>query len=91
MRATQKKRMSCPVSSSVVGCHAARSALDSSGQPSVEKGKRPDENHVSSTSSSCVSVSEPGAQPYSASAAARASSSELATCTPAGWPSTLAK
>ena len=51
MRATQKKMMSKPVTSTEVGYHV-RSSTVSSGQPSVEKGHRPEENHVSSTSGS---------------------------------------
>ena len=55
MRATQKNRMSKPVTSTEVGYQRRRS-LVSSGQPMVEKGHRADENHVSSTSSSCLSA-----------------------------------
>mmetsp|Transcript_20475 Transcript_20475/g.38934 ORF Transcript_20475/g.38934 Transcript_20475/m.38934 type:complete len:334 (-) Transcript_20475:592-1593(-) len=51
MRATQKKRMSCPVSSSAPGKKSSRSGV-CSGHPMVEKGNRPEENHVSSTSGS---------------------------------------
>ena len=51
MRATQKKMMSKPVTSTEVG-YQVRSSAVSSGQPSVENGHRPDENHVSSTSGS---------------------------------------
>ena len=52
MRATQKKRISRPVSSKLPGKNPRKSGV-SSGQPSTEKGKRPLLNHVSSTSSSC--------------------------------------
>mmetsp|Transcript_6434 Transcript_6434/g.15752 ORF Transcript_6434/g.15752 Transcript_6434/m.15752 type:complete len:205 (+) Transcript_6434:177-791(+) len=84
MRATQKKRMSCPVSSRVVGCHPAfMSGALKSGQPRGENGKRPDENHVSSTSSSWKSstapLARPGASASSSSALARASSTLRAT------------
>src|SRR5215475_4780718 len=51
MRATQKKMMSKPVTRTDVGYHVARSGV-CSGQPSVENGHRPDENHVSRTSGS---------------------------------------
>src|SRR3989442_14049152 len=51
MRATQKKRMSNPVTSTEVGKYARSSGV-SSGHPIVEKGHRPEENHVSSTSGS---------------------------------------
>ena len=50
--ATQKKRMSIPVSSRVVGKKALRSSLSTSGQPNTEKGNSPELNQVSSTSSS---------------------------------------
>jgi hypothetical protein len=53
MRATQKNRMSRPVSSSAPGKKRPRSP-DSAGQPNTEKGNRPLENQVSSTSSSCT-------------------------------------
>src|SRR4030095_1664318 len=51
MRATQKKMMSKPVTSTEVGYHVRRYDV-SSGQPSVEKGHRPEENQVSRTSGS---------------------------------------
>ncbi len=51
IRATQKKRMSCPVMRVEVGKYFASSSV-SSGQPSVPMGQRPEENHVSSTSGS---------------------------------------
>lgn len=53
MRATQKKRISTPVSSAVLGKKAARSGLWATGQPRAENGRRAEENQVSSTSSSC--------------------------------------
>ena len=56
MRATQKNRMSKPVTRTLVGNHF-RSSLVSSGQPMVEKGHSAEENQVSRTSSSwCSSV-----------------------------------
>ena len=51
MRATQKKMMSKPVTSTEVGWKVASSAV-SSGQPRVEKVHSAEENHVSSTSAS---------------------------------------
>ena len=51
MRATQKKIISYPVTSTLVGKNRLRSGV-SSGQPSVEKGQRAELNHVSSTSGS---------------------------------------
>ena len=58
MRATQKKMMSKPVTSTLVGYQVARS-LVCSGQPMVEKGHRAEENQVSSTSSSCFRSVQP--------------------------------
>ena len=55
IRATQKNRISPPVSSKSPGKKAFISFV-SSGQPIVEIGKNPEENQVSSTSSSCVRV-----------------------------------
>ena len=52
IRATQKKMMSKPVTSTEVGYQRA-SSLVCSGQPMVEKGQSAEENQVSSTSSSC--------------------------------------
>ena len=43
----------------VVGYQYLRSSELRSGQPSVENGQRPDENHVSSTSSSRVRCVQP--------------------------------
>ncbi|MNN67220.1 hypothetical protein D3C81_1828440 [compost metagenome] len=54
MRATQKKIISKPVTSTDDGRKVLKSGV-SSGQPSVEKGTSADENQVSSTSSSRVS------------------------------------
>src|SRR5204863_10094133 len=51
MRATQKKMMSLPVTSTEEGRNTSRS-LVFSGQPSEEKGTRAEENHVSRTSGS---------------------------------------
>ena len=53
IRATQKKMMSKPVTSTEEGRNACSSGV-SSGQPSVEWHHSADENHVSSTSSSCT-------------------------------------
>ena len=52
MRATQKKMMSKPVTSALVGIEALQFRASRSGQPKVENGHSPDENHVSSTSGS---------------------------------------
>ena len=52
--ATQKKMISWPVSRREPGKKAARSSV-LLGQPSTEKGKRPEENQVSRTSGSCSS------------------------------------
>src|SRR5216110_1096994 len=51
MRATQKKMMSLPVTSTEEGRNTSRS-LVFSGQPSEENGTRAEENHVSRTSGS---------------------------------------
>jgi hypothetical protein len=51
IRATQKKMMSKPVTSTDEGRKALRSGV-SSGQPRVENGTSADENQVSSTSAS---------------------------------------
>ena len=56
MRATQKKMMSKPVTSTLVGVEALASSAVGSGQPSVENGHSAEENQVSSTSSSWRSV-----------------------------------
>src|SRR5690606_10416214 len=58
IRATQKKMMSNPVTSTEPGKKALSSGV-SCGQPSVENGHSAEENHVSSTSSSCRRVSLP--------------------------------
>lgn len=55
MRATQKKMMSKPVTSTEDGMNNFRSGV-SSGQPKVEKGTSAEENQVSSTSSSRFNV-----------------------------------
>lgn len=55
IRATQKKRMSQPVSRIDVGYSVSISCV-CSGQPRVEKGHRPEENHVSRTSSSLFNL-----------------------------------
>src|SRR5687768_11796663 len=58
MRATQKKMMSKPVTSTLLGTkalnrsHSAARSVVSPGQPRVENGHSAEENHVSSTSSS---------------------------------------
>ena len=54
IRATQKKIMSKPVINTSVGWNIL-SSLVCSGQPKVENVHKPDENHVSNTSSSCLS------------------------------------
>ena len=50
IRATQKNRISHPVSRIVLGKNALRSNVYSLGHPRVENGNRPEENHVSRTS-----------------------------------------
>lgn len=52
IRATQKNRMSIPVSSRVVGKNALKSSWSTSGQLNTENGNSPELNQVSSTSSS---------------------------------------
>ena len=52
MRATQKKMMSKPVTSTEEGRNAARGPCVLSGQPSEENGTSAEENQVSSTSGS---------------------------------------
>mmetsp|Transcript_12703 Transcript_12703/g.36825 ORF Transcript_12703/g.36825 Transcript_12703/m.36825 type:complete len:205 (-) Transcript_12703:1477-2091(-) len=78
MRATQKKRMSRPVSRSVVGKKPRRSAV-LSGHPMTENGKRPELNHVSSTSSSCSRRTWSSLHPSNAAAFVRASASDRPT------------
>src|SRR3989344_544280 len=56
MRATQKNKISYPVSRISVGWYASKSFVFS-GQPRVEKVHSPDENQVSRVSGSC---SQPG-------------------------------
>ena len=53
IRATQKNRMSHPVSSMVEGKNAFRSSADTSGQPRPDMGNNPELNQVSRTSESC--------------------------------------
>ncbi len=53
IRATQKKMMSNPVTRTLVGWNLSKNSV-SSGQPNVEKVHNAEENHVSSTSSSCL-------------------------------------
>ena len=55
IRATQKKMMSKPVTSTVLGRNRSCSTVFA-GQPSVENGTSADEYQVSSTSSSRVSA-----------------------------------
>ena len=55
IRATQKKMMSKPVTSTLLGRNRSCSIVFA-GQPSVEKGTSADEYQVSSTSSSRVSA-----------------------------------
>mmetsp|Transcript_8973 Transcript_8973/g.40766 ORF Transcript_8973/g.40766 Transcript_8973/m.40766 type:complete len:212 (+) Transcript_8973:2239-2874(+) len=76
MRATQKKRMSCPVSITCVGKNLAMSSASSSGHPSVENGQSPEENQVSKTSSSWYSTT---CSPCADLACSVASASFLAT------------
>ena len=59
MRATQKNKISYPVSSTFVGWYVERS-LVCCGQPSVENVHSPEENHVSSVSWSCSHPSPSG-------------------------------
>lgn len=73
-----------------------KSGLLTSGQPSVAKGKRPELNHVSSTSSSWRRLMELAGTPKRAAAAARASSSVRPTTqyrwsalSPAACPATV--
>ena len=77
MRATQKKMMSKPVTSTLVGRKSSkpRSRIASaSGQPSVLKGHSADENQVSSTSLSWRSATSSPMPPR-----ARASASSRPT------------
>ena len=76
IRATQKKMMSKPVTSTDDG-RKVSSSFVASGQPSVEWHHSADENHVSSTSSSCTKDS--GSRPSFARACARAAASSRAT------------
>jgi hypothetical protein len=83
--ATQKKRMSLPVSSKELG---KREELDfySFGQLRVLKGRREEENHVSSTSGSLVIFTS---SPYFSFDFLIASSSVQATIHDSSFPSTL--
>src|SRR5512136_1365864 len=62
--------MSYPVTRADVGYQRASSSV-SAGHPRVEKGHRAEENHVSSTSSSCARRSEPHEQRSGSSASTR--------------------
>jgi hypothetical protein len=53
IRATQKKRMSQPVSSMLVGKNFLKSSLSVLGQPRMAMGHRPELNQVSRQSGSC--------------------------------------
>ena len=82
MRATQKKMMSKPVTSTLDGRNVARwgfaaSAFASPVQPSVEWHQSAEENQVSSTSSSRSRLT--GSRPSLACACARAAASSRAT------------
>ncbi len=76
MRATQKKMMSKPVTSTDDGRNVRNSRV-SSGQPSVEWHQSADENQVSSTSSSWAN--DAGSRPSFATACSRAAASLRAT------------
>ena len=76
MRATQKKMMSKPVTSTDDGRNVASSCV-CAGQPSVEWHHSAELNHVSSTSGS--RANDCGSRPSFARACARASSSLRAT------------
>ena len=76
IRATQKKMMSKPVTSTDDGRNVASSRVFS-GQPSVEWHQSADENQVSSTSSSWAN--DVGSRPSSTTACARAAASLRAT------------
>src|SRR4029078_2029112 len=78
IRATQKKMMSKPVTSTDDGRNVASSRV-CAGQPSVEWHHNADENHVSSTSSS--RMNDAGARPSFFVACSRASFSLRATKT----------
>ena len=76
IRATQKKMMSKPVTSTDDGRNLASSGV-ASGQPSVEWHQSAEENHVSSTSSSRRNAA--GSRPSFACACPRAAASSRAT------------
>src|SRR5688572_18725100 len=59
MRATQKKRISGAVTRTSLGKNALRSSESSSGQPRVEIGQSHEENQVSKTSSSWLTMRAP--------------------------------
>ncbi len=69
---TQKNIISYPCHQHICRIKYLRS-LVSSGQPSVENGQRADENHVSSTSSSCLNAVPPHLWHFSGSSAATVS------------------
>lgn len=71
--------MSQPVSKIVFGKNALKSGFSVSGQPKVENGNNPDENHVSSTSSSYVNFICSAGTLYFAFTFSKASSGDLAT------------
>src|SRR5437764_8998083 len=71
MRTTQKKMMSKPVTRTELGRNVSSSGVFS-GQPSVEWHQSAEENHVSSTSSSCRSEETGFPEHFAASAALRA-------------------
>ena len=54
--ATQKNKMSAPVSNMVLGKKAYKSIFFSFGHPNTENGSKAEENHVSKTSSSYVKI-----------------------------------
>lgn len=78
MRATQKKRISWPVSRSWLGKKVLKSRCSVSGHFRGEKGKRPELNQVSSTSPSCSTSIYSLGSPNNFSAFSWASSYERA-------------
>src|SRR5713101_8045609 len=87
MRTTQKKMISNPVTSVELGRNITSSGVFS-GQPSVEWHHSADENHVSSTSSSCLSDATDFPDVCAASKAERATVMLPASSYHAGirWP-----
>src|SRR5215471_18930069 len=87
MRTTQKKMMSKPVMSTDEGRNVLSSGV-SLGQPSVEWHHSAEENHVSSTSSSCWSAPTGLPAFFAASAALRATKTLPSPSYHAGirWP-----